>query len=108
MNNPHNLNPGIRSTVEWLTQNGFVTTDSGDGETHDFSCDQSVPYVHMIVPPVLLIAEADRLVELLKNEGIICELMNEDGTAPCVEATYNPCDRVGGFLTLWNVKVSPK
>lgn len=103
----NDLNPGIRATVEWLTKNGFKTTDSGDGETHAHECDQPVPYVHMLVPPSRLVREADRLVELLKGEGIVCEPMNEDGTSPFVQASYNPSDGAGGVLTVWNVRLSP-
>lgn len=35
-----NLNPGIARTVQWLNSQGFMTTDSGDGATHDHECDR--------------------------------------------------------------------
>lgn len=99
------LNQGIRKTVEWLIQNGYQTTDSGDGETHEHECDQEQPYVHMLIAPDKLVAETDRLAVLLKERGINVQPMDENSSVPCVEAAYNPAHGVG-TLTLWNVRLS--
>lgn len=39
------LNPGIRETVRWFHDQGYPTTDSGDGKTRQFECDRTEPYV---------------------------------------------------------------
>ncbi len=96
------LNPGIVATVEWLNQNGYRTTDSGDGKTHDYACDQAVPYVHMQVEPRMLVEQTDRLVALLAERGVKIEPMNEEGTAPAIEAAYLPANNCA-IITLWNV-----
>lgn len=54
------LNPGIVKTVEFLRTNGFITMDSGDGETHAFECDQPYPYVHMRCAPIEMVPELHR------------------------------------------------
>src|SRR3954471_8634728 len=100
MNKP--MNPGIVATVEWLQWNGFRTTDSGDGQARDFECDQPVPYVHILVDPTHLVAETDRLVNLLTQRGVKLEPMNPEGTAPTVEAGYMPLAGVA-HISLWNV-----
>ena len=99
------INPGILHTVQWLNAHGFVTTDSGDGETHDYECDQPIPYVHMIVPPAQLIAETDRLAAMLREIGVEFGQQDETGNAPAIESSYNPADSLGGVITLWNVKI---
>lgn len=98
-----NLNPGITRTVAWLREHGFNTQDSGDGATHDFECDQPIPYVHMMVKdPILLVGTVRKLERLLAERGVSLQPMNEAGTAPAIEASWNPRD---GFaiVTLWNV-----
>ena len=97
------INPGILATVKWLRSHGFSTTDSGDGVTHDFGCDQDRPYVHMLVEPARLVEEANRLATLLADRGITVEPCDEHGTAPMIEASYNPADLA--VISLWNVKL---
>jgi len=89
------LDPGVRDLVAALNAHGFRTTDSGDGvskpppgRVFDF------PHVFMIVVPVYLIAESNRL------QGLLCVLGCEGWT---VEATYCP-GKVGiiGLLDLRN------
>ena len=105
------LNPGIRKTVAWLVSQGFETCDSGDGETHEFECDQPQPYVTMLVPACLLVSEAKRLMYRLKTQhGIEVQTMDEEVTVPAIQAAYNPADvfpdsRDLGSITLWNVKL---
>jgi len=100
----NSLNEGIRGTVRWLTENGFKTTDSGDGQTRDYECDQDKPYVHMLAIPEYLVEETDRLVALLALRGIKVHAWDGECNVPCVESHYDPID---GFavITLWNVKL---
>lgn len=98
------INPGIVATVQWLQSNGFHTTDSGDGETHAHECDQPVPYVHILADPSSMVAEADRLVRLLKERGVEVGPMNEDNTVPTVEAAYSPTQGLA-HISLWNVRL---
>lgn len=99
------INPGIRKTVEWLTAQGFITTDSGDGSTGDFACDLPCPYVHMLVAPALLVSETDRLVQLLAARGVKVQPMDEACSVPVIEGSYNPGDGIGATISLYNVKL---
>lgn len=99
------LNPGIAYTVQVLREHGFNTTDSGDGETHDFECDLPIPYVHMIVDkPGRLVSQADRLAALLESKGVVFEGQDHTGTKPEINAHYSP----GGhsIISLYNVRLS--
>lgn len=99
------MNPGIVKTVRWLREAGFKTCDSGDGETHDHECDQSMPYVHMLCDPVKLVSEADRLCSLLQSvHGVACYYNEPNENDPCIQATYNPGDRTA-ILSLYNIKL---
>lgn len=99
------MNPGIIKTVEWLNDNGFYTTDSGDGETHDFACDQPIPYVHIkIAPPENVIKEAKRLQKLLDNIGIITVPVNNSNSEPSIEVSYNTGQEFA-TISLYNVKL---
>lgn len=100
---PRHLNPGIRKLVSLLNEAGFVTTDSGDGETHDFECDRSYGYVTILTEPAKMVAEADRLMDLLKSWGLDPIPQMPEGEAvldlrQChIEASYSPTD---GFAVL--------
>lgn len=96
------MNPGIVKTVEQLQAWGFKTTDSGDGETHDYECDLAIPYVHMETVPTSLTSEADRLRVLLASNGVVVTTCNEAGTSPHISASYCPVDGVA-VLSLFNV-----
>lgn len=99
------LNPGIRKTVEFLRSNDFNTIDSGDGETHTFECDLGIPYVHIQVDPDRLVAETRRLAGLLKTVGVVVEAQNEEGTAPTVEASFEPVSGLG-IISMFNIKLT--
>jgi len=91
------LNENIKFTVEFLQKAGFVTVDSGDGETHACECDRDYAYVSIRVRAHNMLSEADRLCALLKTHGIdIYELRSkdyeEDNVPPCIQATYDPGD----------------
>ncbi len=98
------LNPGIVKTVEWLQSKGFRTTDSGDGKTRDFACDQPTPYVHMLSEPSKMVSEADRLIQELHRIGIEIEPLPEDG-GPSIEAVYMPATQYA-VITLWDLILS--
>jgi hypothetical protein len=85
------LNPGIRKLVKFLNDEDFVTCDSGDGKTHDFKCDRERAYVVVTLryKDDSLIAETERLQELLRRHGVRLHQVNPDGY-PCVQATYDP------------------
>lgn len=69
------LDPGIRQVVRWLNENGFETTDSGDGKSKfaedgsTMCCAMPHPNVVIVVPADQLVAECDRLYGLLKAKG---------------------------------------
>lgn len=93
------MDAGIRDTVRWLRENGFHTTDSGDGvskftEQPGMAFVLPFPHVVMAVPVVAMVAEADRLWKLLVDAGIDvekCEVV-DDQKIPLitVEAMYVP------------------
>lgn len=85
------LNPGIRVTVRRLRELGFDTIDSGDGKTHEFECDQDMPYVHIRVEPCDMLVEAHRLADAVKHIA-----------GATVEASYSPADKVA-LLHLFGV-----
>jgi hypothetical protein len=102
------LDPGIREVVRLLNDNGFNTTDSGDGRskkgTEQEECMWEVPNVVILSRRNVLLDEADALLELLKEQGVRCgpdlatveELAGpqpegtefEDGVL--IQATYDP------------------
>ena len=92
------MNPGIRNLVMALNAAGFMTCDSGDGETHEFSCDRDYGYVVVRVPvKANLISETDRLADVLRGLGIVPTVQGmEPPTAPnCyLQASYDPSDGV--------------
>ena len=84
------LNPGIRRTVKWLNDHGFLTSDSGDGKTHEFECDRDHAYVVILVPtPEELVAQTQRLVALLEGQGVVLGPVGFND-APCIQASYDP------------------
>jgi hypothetical protein len=78
--------------VELLNECGFVTCDSGDGQTGDFSCDRGFPYVMIEVHREgNAIADARRLKKVLEECGIAIHTIN-DGGRPYIQATFDPAD----------------
>ena len=85
------INPGIRKTVALLNANGFKTTDSGDGETHDYACDRDVGYVVVkVLPHQDLVDTANRIHDLLVDNGISFKV-DLDGVQ--IQASYSPVDK---------------
>jgi hypothetical protein len=95
------LNPGIRHTVQTLREWGFLTLDSGDGETHQFECDRECPYVVIRVAPEKLVEESHRLMDLLEDRAIRFDepphaQEDPEGWAkyPRMESIYLPMERM--------------
>jgi hypothetical protein len=80
---PDSLNPGIRKTVELLNQEGFVTCDSGDGETHDYPCDRDTGYV------VVRVEDSEQLLYETKRLHAYLRL---NGVTAMVNANFDPED----------------
>lgn len=97
-----NLNPGIRKTVQWLNENGFKTTDSGDGETHDFECDLDFPYVHIETSPEEMVDDALRLAGLLESKGVKFRTLHPENPGPTMQVTWVP--REQAIISVFNVK----
>jgi hypothetical protein len=97
---PANLNPGIRKLVHFLRASGFQTTDSGDGETHDFECDPDHAYVAIGSCPATLIRDCQVVQALLEGLGVVFE---GDPEGPSLEASYSPIDGFA-FVLIFNVK----
>ena len=102
----NDLTPGIRQTVVWLRDHGFHTTDSGDGVTNvESGMEYALPFPHvfMTCTPEVLIAETQRLQDLLTDMGVEVEPLGPENTQlPHLEATYDPCDNLG-FIALSGV-----
>lgn len=105
---PADLDPGIRETVMRLTEAGFLTTDSGDGDPAlggtPRPWEKVIPHGHviMVVPDrSALVAEADRLVQVLEVMGLTVAPMGPNeppfGTVQ-VEASYHPADGVAVLM----------
>jgi len=95
------LNPAIRHTVQTLRKWGFLTLDSGDGETHQFECDRDCPYVVIRVNPEKLVDESHRLMDLLEDWAIRFDepphaQEDPEGWAryPRMESIYLPMERM--------------
>lgn len=97
------LSPGIRELVVMLNNNGFETTDSGDGSLfkEGMECACPVPMVSIRVTKYSLISEADRLTKLLKERGLVFtapQTTEEAEKAASLEATYFPTTDVAMIL----------
>lgn len=102
--NYEELDPGIRKLVQLLRDNGFVTTDSGDGVTKfedgdaPCSCAEPMPNVYIETSRELMLTEVDRLVELLKRsvraglleETFVDPTIDQEVPLVIIEATYLP------------------
>lgn len=100
------LDPGIRKLVKLLRDNGFDTTDSGDGISKftDFpdSCAESMPNVYIQTTSDILLSECNRLVNLLKQhvksgtleETFIHPDLGQEVSRVAIEATYLPMEEV--------------
>lgn len=86
------LNPGIVKAVELINSMGFRTTDSGDGETHDYECDRDVGYVVVVLrDDQPLERSANRIALGLRGQGVeLAAPGSAEGTM--ITASYSPHD----------------
>lgn len=91
MNNT-DINPGVRKLVKLLNDNGFVTTDSGDGVTHDHACDRDYAFVVIASSPDSLIKDTHAVWQLLMNHGVTFQELTsmEADPVPQILAVYVP------------------
>jgi hypothetical protein len=89
------LDPGIRETVRWLRGHSFETVDSGDGvsKAGEYGEGDYLPFPHvaMLCTPETLIYEADRLRDLLEEQGAPMVVVDPE-TDVHIEASYSPLD----------------
>lgn len=99
------LDAGIQETVAFLRWHGFKTTDSGDGDAKFADGDPpegAIPFPHVaiIAEPGAMIAEADRLRDVLNGAGVTIGEIGPDETAPVIQATYDPADGTATIMLL--------
>jgi hypothetical protein len=93
------LTPGIRAVVKLLRDNGFYTTDSGDGVTNVAAGMEGalpVPHVHCFVPRRRMFSETSRLVRLLRDAGLRIEMA-------MIQSVYDPADHKNASVSLYGV-----
>ena len=100
------LCPGIRRTVEFLRQQGFETTDSGDGCSNE-GMEGAMPFPNVAIRCTAdnLVAESRRLQQVLAAQGIVAEPLGPDDPEipqpPHIEATYDPSNDIGFILLMY-------
>ena len=94
------LDPGIRKVVELLNDNKFETTDSGDGVTKAdlIASGDALGFPHVTITTFrhLLVSEADRLVRLLKANGVDISPVGRSDV--WVQACYDPVDDTADIM----------
>jgi hypothetical protein len=92
--NYEELDPGIRDVVKVLRENGFYTTDSGDGVSKT-ERDGVIDFPHVVMLPdegdTTGIATADRLLKVVMQN----DLPHDTGV---IESSYDPTD---GYILIW-------
>lgn len=93
--------PGVREVVRRLRDEGFDTTDSGDGVANVEAGMEGalpIPHVVMVIPTHEVVSGAERLLELVRSWGVPIG----GASGALVESTYSPVDGVV-LLTLFGV-----
>lgn len=102
--NIEELNPNITQTVLRLRSYGFETTDSGDGETHDYDCDRDYPYVVMRLPPSAVVGLRQACNVLARI--VETEFVTTIGPVGCdgawIQGDYDPSNNIA-MITLAGV-----
>jgi hypothetical protein len=92
------LDDGVRDLVVWLNEQGFETTDSGDGSKYgEMEGAMDCPMVAIVTTDDYLVHDADKLLALLENQGVDFPQDIVEGL-PAIQATYNPIDQTGIIL----------
>jgi hypothetical protein len=88
------LDPGIREVVRWLRDNGFETTDSGDGKSKP--ADERVldyPHVFMVTTQNSMRSTVLSLASMVVNDlGIKPVPYGADG-GPWIQLSFDPVTR---------------
>ena len=86
---------GVRKLVQLLNENGFATTDSGDGSHCKEGMDCAVPHPMVVVglnaAEENLVQESMRLFTLLVSNGLSPARFQVDGQT-VIQTTYSPID----------------
>lgn len=61
------LDAGIVDKVRLMVQNGFNTTDSGDGKKVDMECSLPFPHIFAIGNPNSMVEDCEKLQELFPD-----------------------------------------
>ena len=97
------LNPGIVKTVKLLTDAGYKTCDSGDGETHDFPCDRELGYVVVrLTASQGLVHCCHRISSILKKHGITLTDNPEETGGTQVNGSYDPYNGIS-LVDVYNI-----
>jgi hypothetical protein len=96
------MSPGITRTVTWLNQQGFKTTDSGDGYSNaGMGCELDFPNVTIQCSPYKLVTKARQLMDVLRKQGVEVQPINpENPTGPHIEANFDPSDGIAVILLM--------
>jgi hypothetical protein len=99
------IDPGVRKLVQWLNENGFKTSDSGDGKSKLAEDNEGIldfPHVNIICTPGVMVHLANLLCQKINKLGI---KLGEQGTLkePFIQASYDPCLPDIGSIMLCNV-----
>lgn len=90
------LDPGVRRLVRVLNEDGFVTTDSGDGATKGED-GEPYPHVHMVLPDYADMVQASHRLLNLVREAVTVEPADL-----AIQASYSPLDGLK-TLSVFNV-----
>ena len=91
------IQPAMRGLVDWLNDNGFRTTDSGDGVTNVAAgMEGALPFPHVVIrtEPQYMVREAKRLLSTLEEDHIA--VYGVPGRS--IEATFSPVDGVATIM----------
>ena len=96
-----NLPPKVRDLVVWLNEQGFQTTDSGDGSNFENGMEGALPVPMIVIKTTIidLIIKASDLHATLSGIGVD---FSDPLNGPKIEATYDPEDE-SALIILYNV-----
>lgn len=104
--NYEELCPGIRRTVQWFNQQGFETTDSGDGVSNQgMECASEWPNVVVACHPDKLITTTEDVYKALVDHGVRFPKDSQDPTflaanSPLINSGYDPVTKKAYVLVL--------
>lgn len=95
------LSPGVKDLVLWLSEQGFQTSDSGDGTHYAHGMGCAVPYAMVAIcsSPENMVSESLWLRHVLEKKGLVFgqghvqnDEQGEEIPWPQIQATYDPYD----------------